>query len=337
MVHRLPHLPEYVLILIEAMTNSHRHDHAHAHAHDHHHHAPVAGHERAFLIAIILNSIFVAVEFTYGLIADSTALMADAGHNLSDVLALGLAWGAALLAKRQPSNRYTYGLRSSSIIAALLNAMLLLLVCGAIAWEAVRRFAAPEPVAGMTVAVVAAIGIVINGGSALLFMAGSKNDLNLRGAYLHMAADAAVSLGVLIAGVVMLAAGWTWPDPVISLVIVAVVLFSTWGLLRDALQLSLNAVPPHIDPEAVAAFLAQQPGVVAMHDLHIWGMSTTESALTVSLEMPQGHPGDAFIDELAARLEQEFAIHHSTLQIRQGPGAQACALIEQKSAEKSVR
>lgn len=313
------------------MAHSHHHhsgNHAHeAHHHAGHHHHPVPGdHGKAFLIAIFLNTGFVLVEFAYGLMADSTALLADAGHNLSDVLALMLAWGAALLAKRQPNSRYTYGLRSSSILAALLNAMLLLVACGAIAWEAARRFYAPAPVAGLTVVIVAAIGIVINGISAWLFMAGSKHDLNLRGAYLHMAADAAVSLGVVIAGAVMLATGWSWPDPAISLVIVVVVVAGTWGLLREALQLSLSAVPAHVVLAEVEDFLSHQPGVVAVHDLHIWGMSTTETALTACLMMPQAYPGDAFMDELAVQLQQRFSIHHATLQIRQGAGPQECVL-----------
>lgn len=299
---------------------------AHAHGGHHHHHLPQGNHDRAFVIAIVLNVGFVLVEFVAGLMAGSTALLADAGHNLSDVMALLLAWGAALLARRQPDSRYTYGLRSTSILAALANAMLLLVVCGAIAWEAARRFTAPAEVDSLTVVIVAGIGIAINGLSAWLFMAGSKHDLNIRGAFLHMAADAAVSLGVVIAGLAMLATGWSWPDPAISLVIVAVVLIGTWGLLRDSVRLSLNAVPAHIDPEEVANYLAQLPGVSAVQDLHIWGMSTTEAALTVCLVMPDAYPGDAFIDTVAAELERRFAIHHSTLQIRQAGNGQFCAL-----------
>ena len=321
------------------MAHSHPHNQAHEHdpaQHDHAHHAHGPGHHhdhgkpnehgKAFIITIALNSVFVVAEFAYGLIANSTALMADAGHNLSDVLGLLLAWGAALLAKKAPNERYTYGLRSSSILAALANAMLLLVACGGIAWEAIQRFAAPPVVAGLTVTLVAALGIVVNGLSAWLFVKGSKGDLNIRGAYLHMAADAAVSFGVVVAGIAMMFTGWYWLDPAISVVIVAVVLVGTWGLLRESVQLALSAVPPHIDVAAVADHLQQQPGVTGIHDLHIWGMSTTESALTAHLVMPRGYPGDTFMDDLAQTLKTRFAIAHSTLQIEQGTTEHACAL-----------
>ena len=295
----------------------HDHGHAHGHGHGHHHHAPPApgDHSRAFLIAILLNVGFVAVEFTYGLIAHSTALMADAGHNLSDVLGLVLAWVAAVLTKKQPEGRYTYGLRGTSILAALGNSMLLLVACGGIGWEAVQRLSAPAPVGGLTVSVVAGVGIAVNAFSAWLFMAGSKGDLNLRGAYLHMAADALVSLAVVAGGLTMLYTGWYWVDPVLSLAIVAVILVSSYGLLRDALRLSLSAVPAHIALEEVHAYLAALPGVASVHDLHVWGMSTTEAALTAHLLMPGGHPGDAFFTEAASELEQRFGIRHSTLQV----------------------
>ncbi|MES2536083.1 MAG: cation diffusion facilitator family transporter [Pseudomonadota bacterium] len=305
------------------MSESHHHHHHH---HAGHHHAAPANHNRAFILAIALNTGFVIVEFAYGFIADSTALMADAGHNLSDVLGLLLAWGAALLSRTQPAGRYTYGLRSTSILAALFNAMLLLLACGAIALHAVQRFVEPAEVAGLTVSVVAAIGLVINGFSAWLFMAGSKHDLNLRGAYLHMALDAAVSLGVVITGLAMMLTRWYWLDPVISLVIVAVVLLGTWGLLRDAIRLSLSAVPAHIDLEAVQSFLAALPGVVDVQDLHIWGMSTTESALTAHLVMPDGYAGDEFMAHVSAELKSQYAIHHCTLQIKQNAAGIDCAL-----------
>jgi cobalt-zinc-cadmium efflux system protein len=305
--------------------SSHHHEHSH-HGGGHHHHVAADSHNRAFALAIILNIGFVIVEFSYGVIAESTALMADAGHNLSDVLGLLLAWGAAILGKKQPSNRYTYGLRSTSILAALANGMLLLVVCGGIGWEAVRRFAEPSEVAGLTVAIVAAIGIVINGFSAWLFMAGSKNDINIRGAFLHMAADALVSLGVVLGGVTILYTGWYWVDPIISLVIVAVILFGTWGLLREAIRLSLSAVPAHIDLPEVQRFLADLPGVVEVHDLHIWGMSTTETALTVQLIMPDGYPGDGFMETIASNLRNDFKINHSTLQIRQSVELQFCPL-----------
>jgi cobalt-zinc-cadmium efflux system protein len=323
---------------------THPHDHTHGdhgpeseHDHDHHdhrdharghHHHPVdpTRHGGAFVVAIALNSIFVAVEFGYGYAANSTALMADAGHNLSDVLGLVMAWAAVVVGQRTPNERFTYGLRSTSILAALANAMLLLVACGAIGWEAVQRFSQPPAVSSVTVMVVAAIGIVVNGISAWMFLKGSADDLNIRGAYLHMAADAAVSLGVVLAGLAMLVTGWYWLDPLVSLVIVAVILIGTWRLLRESLHLALNAVPPHIDLSAVAEYLRCLPDVTDIHDLHIWGMSTTESALTVHLVMPAGYPGDAVIDGITRALEQRFAVHHSTLQIEQGTTSHACSL-----------
>ena len=273
---------------------------------------------RAFAIAVALNGGFVVIEFGYGFAANSTALMADAGHNLSDVLGLILAWGAAILARRAASERYTYGLRSTSILAALANAMLLLVACGAIAWEAFHRFSQPPAIAGLTIAVVATAGVVVNGLSAWLFLAGSREDLNIRGAYLHMAADAAISAGVVVSGIAIIFTGWYWLDPVISLIVVAVIIFNTWGLLRDSVLLVLSAVPPHIDIAAIDAFLRGQPGVADIHDLHIWGLSTTESALTVHLVMPDGYPGDVFMDNIRNMLETRYAIHHSTLEIEQG-------------------
>jgi len=306
------------------MTDHHRHNHSHAHS-GHSHSAPNS-HGRAFTLAIALNAIFVIVEFTYGFIANSTALMADAGHNLSDVLGLLLAWGAAILSRKAPSERYTYGLRSTSILAALANAMLLLVACGAIAWEAVHRISQPPLVAGLTVTLVAGIGIVVNGLSAWLFAKGSKGDLNIRGAYLHMAADTAVSLGVAAAGTAMIFTDWYWLDPVISLVIVTVIVISTWGLLRESIQLALSAVPAHIDVAAMETYLRQCPGVTDIHDLHVWGMSTTESALTVHLVMPNGYPGDAFMDDIVQELKERFSVHHCTLQIEQGTTNHSCAL-----------
>ena len=312
--------------------HGHDHDHDHSHDHDpahhggHHHHGNPSSQGRAFVIAIVLNSGFVGVELVYGFIANSTALMADAWHNLSDVLGLLLAWTAAILARRAPSRRYTYGLRSTSILAALANAMLLLAACGAIAWEAVQRFAQPPAVAGLTVTLVACVGIVINGASALLFVKGSKGDLNIRGAYLHMAADAAVSLGVVLAGLAMLATGWYWLDPAGSLVIVAVIVAGTWQMLRQSLQLALSAVPEHIDATQVETYLRECPGVTDVHDLHIWGMSTTESALTVHLVMPQGYPGDAYVDAIMLTLRERFRVQHSTLQVEQGTTEHSCIL-----------
>jgi cobalt-zinc-cadmium efflux system protein len=304
----------------------HHHDHGHHHGHGHHHHME-PGHGRAFALAIGVNAAFVAIEFVYGFLANSTALMADAGHNLSDVLGLVLAWGAAVLAKRAPSARYTYGLRSSSILAALANALLLLLACGAIAWEAVQRFSAPPPVEGMTVSVVAAIGVAVNGFSAWLFMAGRKGDLNIRGAYLHMAADAAISLGVVVSGLVIMGTGWTWLDPAVSLVIVLVIVMGTWSLLRESTGLIMAGVPDSIDAAKVQGFLAQRPGVAEVHDMHIWAMSTTETALTAHLVMPGGYPGDRAIDEIVGQLRKDFDIHHCTLQVEEGTTEHGCALV----------
>ena len=267
----------------------------------------------------------------YGFIANSTALMADAGHNLSDVLGLILAWGAAVLTRRGPTARFTYGLRSASIVAALLNATLLMLACGAIGWEAVQRFHAPAPVAGKTVMIVAAIGVLINGLSAWLFMAGSKEDLNVRGAYQHMAADAAISLGVVISGAAVMATGWAWLDPLVSLAIVAVIVLGTWSLLRDSMKLMLAAVPANVDPEAVQRYLASRPGVTEVHDLHIWAMSTTETALTAHLVMPSGYPGDAVVDAITAGLQREHGIGHCTLQVEQGTTRHGCVLHPESS------
>ena len=299
-------------------------DHQHcSHEHHHHHGDP---NSRAFGIAIALNITYVVVEFVYGLIANSTALMADAGHNLADVLGLLLAGGAAILARRAPSGRYTYGLRSTSILAALANAMFLLVACGGIAWEAVLRFSQPPAVAGMTVIAVAGIGIAVNGLSAWMFMRGSHDDINIRGAYLHMAADAAVSLGVVMAGAIMLFTGWYWLDPAVSLVIVAVVVMGTWGLLRESVQLALSAVPIHIDILEVENYLRSCEGVADIHDLHIWGMSTTETALTVHLVMPAGYPGDVFMDDIMHVLKERFSVQHSTLQVELGTTDHACML-----------
>lgn len=307
--------------------HKHGHDHDHGHGHGHHHHQlDPNGNGRAFALAIGLNTVFVGIEFFYGFLANSTALMADAGHNLSDVLGLVLAWGAAMLTRRAPNGRYTYGLRSSSILAALLNALLLMLACGAIGWEAVHRFANPAPVQGMTMSVVAGIGVLVNGFSAWLFMAGSKDDLNIRGAYQHMAADAAISLGVVVSGVAIMFTGWTWLDPLVSIVIVALILAATWGLLRESLDLVLAAVPPNVDADAVERFLLARPGVSAMHDLHIWAMSTTETALTAHLVMPGGYPGDAALDAIVAALKADHAIAHCTLQVELGTSDHSCAL-----------
>lgn len=310
-----------------APVSSHHHDHdGHQHGHHGHHHAVPANHNAAFAIAIGLNVAFVTVEFVYGFIAQSTALLADAGHNLSDVLGLLLAWGAAVLARKQPNARYTYGLRSSSILAALANALLLLIACVAIAWEAVGRFAEPAPVASITVMVVAGIGILINGLSAWLFIAGSKDDLNIRGAFLHMAADALVSLAVVVGAAVMFFTNWYLIDALLSLVIVAVILFGTWSLLREAIRLALSAVPENIDLDAVEQFLLALPGVTAVQDLHIWAMSTTEAALTTHLVMHEGHPGDAFMADVSLQLSEHYRIVHTTIQIQHQSVGHGCVL-----------
>jgi cobalt-zinc-cadmium efflux system protein len=292
-------------------------------SHDHSHAVSFAN-NRAFALGVALNSAFVLAEWLAGLFANSLALIADAGHNLSDVLGLLLAWGAAVLAQRQPSERFTYGLRSSTILAALGNAAFLLVVTGAIAWEAVLRFGDPRFVNEMTVIWVAAVGVAINGATALLFLSGRKHDLNVRGAFLHMAADAAVSFGVVLAGLGMRATGWKWLDPAVSLIIVAVILISTWSLLRESLGLALHAVPRGVDPAAVRRWLSELPGVGEVHDLHIWGMSTTETALTAHLVMPKGHPGDAFLASVARDIERLFKISHVTLQVE--TAREPCAL-----------
>jgi cobalt-zinc-cadmium efflux system protein len=313
------------------MSHDHDHDHDHGeqgcgHRGHHHHHGDPEKQASAFRVAIMLNAIFVAAQFGFGLAANSTALIADAGHNLSDVLGLVLALTASILAKRAPTPRYTYGLRSTSILAALANATLLLLACGAIAWEAAQRMVAQPPVAGLTVTLVAAAGILVNGFSAWLLMRGNRSDVNVRGAYLHMAADAAVSLGVVVAGLLIMLTGWYWLDPVVSLGIVVMIVAGTWGLLRESVDLILSAVPSGIDPGRVAEFLRSRPGVTDVHDLHIWGMSTTESALTAHLVMPDGYPGDAALDGFVNELRSRFSISHSTLQVEQGTVQHACAL-----------
>jgi cobalt-zinc-cadmium efflux system protein len=293
------------------------HDHAHDHGASGHAHAPV-DFGRAFAVGIALNTAYVVAEAVYGVLANSLALLADAGHNFGDVLSLGLAWLAAWVSGRAPSRRYTYGLRSSSILAALANAVLLAAVTGAIAWEAILRFMKPQSAAGVTIMAVAAVGIVINGATALMFMAGRKRDLNVRSAFQHMASDALVALGVVITGGLILATGWVWLDPAISLVISAVIVFGTWSLMREALDLALAAVPVGVDPAGVMEYLAALPGVTEVHDLHIWGMSTTETALTAHLVRPGAPVDDALLTEICAALRSRYAIHHATLQVEAG-------------------
>ncbi|GJE56517.1 MULTISPECIES: cation diffusion facilitator family transporter [Methylobacterium] len=318
----------------------HGHPHPHPHAHDDHDHAHHghAGHShapkdfgRAFAIGIALNVGFVIIEASYGLASNSMALVADAGHNLSDVLGLAAAWIASVLVKRRPSTRFTYGLRGSSILAALFNAVFLLIATGAIMLEAVQRFFDPAPVAGVTVMVVAGIGIAINGFTAWLFASGGRTDINIRGAYLHMLADAVVSAGVVLAGLVILATGYDWIDPMVSLVIAGLIVWATWGLLRDSLGMALSAVPPGIDPVAVRATLEARPGVSTLHDLHIWPMSTTEVALTAHLVMRDGDLPDRFLRDTADELRKAFGIAHATLQIER-TGSADCTLPAQCEA-----
>ena len=307
------------------MTAHQHHDHSgHAHGASAHAHAP-ADFGRAFALGIALNLAFVAIEFFYGLVANSMALIADAGHNLSDVLALVIAWIASVLTRRPPSARYTYGLGGSSIVAALFNAVFLLLAVGAIAWEAILRLIHPEPVASGTVMIVATIGILINGLTAWLFASGRKGDINIRGAFVHMVADAAVSAGVVAAGAVILFTGWLWLDPLTSLVVVGLIVWGTWSLLRESFAMSVSAVPAAIDPQAVRRYLESCTGVAAVHDLHIWPMSTTDNALTAHLICPGGHPGDEFLMRCATELRRRFGIGHTTLQIELSEEA-ACHL-----------
>jgi cobalt-zinc-cadmium efflux system protein len=302
------------------------HDHPHTHGHGHAHAGAAGDYGRAFAIGIGLNLAYVAAEAGFGVVSGSLALLADAGHNLGDVLGLALSWGAAVLSRRGPTQRFTYGLRSSSILAALGNAIILLVVTGGIAWEALLRLSHPVPVAGATVAWVAAIGILVNGFTALLFARGRSRDLNVRSAFLHMAADALIAAGVVATGIVIVLTGFLWLDPAVGLVVSAVIVYGTWGLIKDATGLALDAVPEGIDVARVRAHLAALPGVDEVHDLHIWGMSTTETALTCHLVMPGGHPGDAVLGRLARELDQHFGIHHATIQIELADSDEICAL-----------
>lgn len=290
---------------------------AHGHSHAGHHHAPT-DFGRAFAIGVVLNLGYVAVEAGAGVLTGSMALLADAGHNLSDVLGLALAWGAAAVATRPPTARFSFGLKRSTILAALANAALLLLACGAIGLEAVQRLFQPREVPGDTVMIVAGLGVAINLVTALLFAKGRHGDLNIRGAYLHMMADAAISAAVVVSGLLMLLLGWWWLDPVVSLLVVAVIVRGTWGLLTESVAAALDAVPRHIDPAAVGQFLAGQPGVVEVHHLHIWQMGSTDVALTAHLVAPAGGLADAALARLAHDLEHRFGIGHATLQVERG-------------------
>ena len=282
------------------------HNHPHSHA---------ANYNRAFVIGIALNVAFVLVEAFYGWRADSLALLSDAGHNLSDVLGLLMAWGGFYLARLRPDRKHTYGWGRATILAALFNALILLIATGGIVWEAISRFSHPVAIQGNTVMLVAGVGVVINGITAWLFMSGNRDDLNLRGAFLHMAADTLVSLGVVIAGALFIWTGWTWLDPTVSLVIAVVILFGTWDLLRQSVHLSLDGVPASVELHSVRSYLSALPGVSDVHDLHVWAMSTYETALTVHLVMCDGHPGDDFLNRVAEELHHDFAIEHATIQI----------------------
>lgn len=293
------------------------------HSHNHNH---IPNFNKAFAIGIALNVIYIIVEFTYGLAINSMALIADAGHNLSDVLGLLLAWIASHLAQSIPTSTRTYGLRKSTILAALFNAVILLIAVGAITVEAIRKFIEPEPVAGNVIMIVAGIGVIINTITALLFIRGRKKDLNIRGAFLHMAADAAVSLGVVIAGLTISLTNWYWIDPVISLIIVVVIVMGTWGLLKESFLLSMDAVPKNIDVDDVVEYLKSIEGVKDIHDLHIWAMSTTETALTVHLVMPKLQNDDYFLKRICSQLNERFGIEHATVQIEKNAQNSNCEI-----------
>jgi cobalt-zinc-cadmium efflux system protein len=297
---------------------SHEHEHGHAHAH------AGADFSRAFAVGIALNLAFVAIEAFYGWKINSLALLADAGHNLSDVAGLVLAWGATLAGKLRPDTRHTYGWKRASILAAFANSLLLLVAVGSLAWEAAHRLQAPEATEGWTIVAVAAIGIVINTATALLFMRGREGDLNIRAAFLHMAADALVSLAVVVGGAVYLWKGWAWIDPVMSLCIAAVIVVGTWGLFRQSLHLLFDGVPEGVDLLAVRAELLALPGVTAVHDLHVWAMGTAEVALTAHLVVPAGHPGDGFLRQATSCLHDRYGIEHVTLQVVRVPFGRPC-------------
>jgi cobalt-zinc-cadmium efflux system protein len=294
----------------------------------HHHDHPAPDYNRAFAIGVTLNIVFVVIEVIYGFVADSLALITDAGHNLSDVLGLLLAWGASYLAGKQPSLRRTYGYSRATILASMFSGLLLIGAIAVISWEAVQRFFEPATPVGPTIMVVAGIGVFINAVTAWLFFSGKDNDLNIRGAYLHMAADALVSLGVVVSGFMIWKFGLIWFDPLSSLLIAAVIFWSTWGLLRDSLNLAVDGVPRHLDPDAVRGWLQHQPGVEGMHDLHIWPISTTDTAMTVHLIMPVPPADDAFLNALADQLHHKFEISHATFQIERGNSDQPCVQSE---------
>lgn len=292
--------------------------------HHHHHAQPSSTLDRAFAFGIALNLAFVAIEAWFGWKVNSLALLADAGHNLSDVAGLVLAWVATVVGRRRANTRNTYGWQRASVLAAFANSLLLLLAMGALGWEAITRLPGGGVTDGLTIIWVAGVGIVINATTALLFMRNQAHDLNVRGAFLHMAADAAVSAGVVIAGLLYLTYGWAWMDPVMSLLIAAIIVFGSWRLFRQSLHLLFDGVPEHVDPDAVQAWLSARPGVSEVHDLHIWALSTTEVALTAHLVMPGGHPGDEFLEEVTEELLHRFKIVHPTLQIETSAMSHVC-------------
>lgn len=304
--------------------HDHQHHHAHHHAHDI---SPDSIGHKIFATAIVFNATFVVVEVGFGLHADSLSLLADAGHNFSDVIGLFASWAAMIMAKRLPTTRFTYGLRSSTILAALANAMLLLIAVGGVTWEAIMRLNSPQIVNGMMITWVALFGVVINIATAMMLMRGRKDDINQRGAYLHMLGDAVIALGVAAGGILVVKTGWLWLDPAISLVIAILILVGTWGLFKQSFRLALQAVPDQVDAEAVKAYLSNLPPVRAVHDFHVWGMSTTENALTAHLVTPAGHPGDAFLHEVSEELAHHFHIHHVTIQTELGDNQCVCSLV----------
>lgn len=302
-------------------------------AHDHSH--DFTQYHRAFALGIALNVLFVIIELIYGFLNDSLALLADAGHNFSDVLSLVLAWGASMLAAKAATEKRTYGYRKATVMAALISAVILLTALAGITWEAVNRLGEPRAVPGRIVMIVAGIGVVINTLTALLFLSGQKHDLNIKGAFLHMAADAGISLGVVLAGWVILMTGWLWVDPVISLLIVVVILIGTWGLFRDSLNLALDAVPRGIDLEEIRKYLTSFDKVVHVHHLHVWALSTTETALTVHLVTPDEHLDNDFLQQVQKGLHDRFDIEHATLQVEQQRQEKECPLTEHDQQQRS--
>ena len=315
--------------------HDHDHDHGHEHPHGHahgaarpgrrHSHAPTSF-GRAFAVGIALNTTYVVVEALYGVLANSLALVADAGHNFGDVLSLAVAWFASSLARRAPTERYTYGLRGSSILAALSNAVVLLVVTGGVAWAAILKLIHPSPAGGLTMMAVASAGVLVNGATALMFASGRKGDLNVRAAFAHMASDALVALGVVASGGVILLTGWAWLDPAVSLAIGGLIVWGTWSLMRESLDLALQAVPASVNRADILDYLRGLPGVAEVHDLHIWGMSTTENALTAHLVRPGGDLDDSLLRRACTDLRERFFVHHATLQIEAGLADHPCDL-----------